>query len=104
MTKWSFLKKLKPQNENTEIKETKIKNEEDAQNIKPLVEYKETLYSSTKSHKKISKTISPNKEICWRDVDSIEKKIDKLHITKAQKPTTELDKTVDIIIQKRKKK
>jgi hypothetical protein len=105
MAKWSLFKKLKPENEDITIKETKIINEEEyKQTHEPLAEYKETLYASTKSSKKISKNISSNEEIYWRDVGSIEKKIDKLHITRAQKPTTQVDKTVDKIIQKRKKK
>jgi hypothetical protein len=104
MAKWSIFKKLKPENEDTAIKETKIINEEYEQTYEPLAEYKEILYTNTKSSKKKSKKTFSNEEIYWRDVDLIEKKIDKLHITRAQKPTTEVDKTVDKVIQKSKKK
>lgn len=104
MVKWSLFKKLKPKNEGIAIKEIEIINEEYKQAYEPLAEYKETLYANTKSSKKTSKITSSNEEIYWRDVNSIEKNIDKLHITRAQKPTTRVDKTVDKIIQKRKKK
>jgi len=53
MIKWSLFKKLKPENEDIAIKETKIINEEEyKQTYKPLAEYKETLYTNTKSSKK----------------------------------------------------
>ena len=49
-------------------------------------------------------TNSSQNQIYWRDVDSIEKKIDNIHKNRAKKPTSEIDKTVDKIIQKPKKK
>lgn len=107
MIKWNFLKRLKPENENLTTDETKrivIDEEGSEPDNKPLAEYKETLHTSTKSSKKTSTIGSLDNEIRWRDVDSIEKKVDKIHITRAQKPTTEIDKTVDKVIQKRNKK
>ncbi len=45
MAKWSLFKKLKPENEDITIKETKIIDEEEyKQTHEPLAEYKETLY------------------------------------------------------------
>ena len=40
----------------------------------------------------------------WRDVRSIEKKVDNLHIARAKKPTSKVDKTVDKLVEKRKTK
>ncbi len=107
MIKWNFLKRLKPENESFTTVETKrieIDDEEYIPENKPIAEYKETLHTSTKSSKKTNTIGSLDNEIRWRDVDSIEKKIDKLHITRAKKPTSEIDKTVDKVIQKQKKK
>jgi hypothetical protein len=106
MIKWNLFKILKHENEDVKTKEPQvIKNEEVIeQKDEPLAEYKETLFTSKKSSKKSSNTSSSNENRYWRDVDSIEKKIDKLHITQAKKPTTELDKKVEKIIQKQKKK
>lgn len=107
MAKWSLFKKSKPENEyipTDEIKEIITNKREYEKDYKPLAEYKETLHTSTKSSKKTKNTTSSTDQRCWRDVDLIEKKVDTLHITQAQKPTTEVDKTVDKLIQKRKKK
>ena len=107
MTKWNFLEKLKTKIESVTTNETKRiseNNYESKQDDKPLAEYKETLYINTKSSKKTSMTNSSQNQIYWRDVDSIEKKIDNIHKNRAKKPTSEIDKTVDKIIQKPKKK
>jgi len=107
MAKWSLFKKSKPENEYIPIDETKeiITNKREYEkDYKPLAEYKKTLYTSTKSSKKTKNTTSSTDQRCWRDVDLIEKKVDKPHITQAQKPTTKIDKKVDKLIQKRKKK
>ncbi len=106
MVKWNLFKKLKLGNEDNLIKEKKITNKEDfKRDNKPVAEYKETLYASTKPSKKTNKSTSSNEEIYWRDVGSINnKKINKSHITHTQKPRNEVNKTEDKIIQKRKKK
>ena len=78
------------------------KNEECQTEDKPLAEYSETIESSSESKKsknKKSKTMTR-----WRDVDAIEKKVDTLHIIRAGKPSSRVDKTVDKLIEKRKKK
>ena len=74
--------------------------EEQETGEKPLAEYKETLQTGSKS-KKTSKPASD--QVVWRDIGAIEKKIDNLHITRAQKPVTELDRKVDWILEKNKK-
>lgn len=106
MAKWSLFKKSKTEDETNSIEETKevtVIEEETVQEDKPLAEYKETLYSGTKSSKTYGSG-SSNEQRYWRNVDSIEKKVDHLHITRAEKPSTEVDKTVDKLIEKRKKK
>lgn len=107
MAKWNLFKKTKPENQDIATEETKkimMQEEECEEEDKPLAEYKETLYTDTKSSKKTNSDDSSTEQRYWRDVDSIEKKVDKLHITRAQKPATAVDKTVDKLIEKRKKK
>ena len=97
MSKWKIFGKNKREDE-TQITEepTKIESEEPAED--ETEKYSETLYTSESKPKKTSD------QMIWRDVDAIEEKVDTLHITKAQKPVTKLDKTVDRLLQKRKKK
>ncbi len=90
--------------EESEHQESIMSDSEIKKNDKPLAEYNETLYTDTKSSKKTNSDDSSTEQRYWRDVDSIEKKVDKLHITRAQKPATAVDKTVDKLIEKRKKK
>lgn len=108
MAKWSLFKKSKPENEyitKDDTIEIITNKEEYKKDNKPLAEYKETLYTATKSSKKTkSNTSSSTEPRYWRDVDLIEKKVDHLNINHAQKPITVVDKTVDKLIQKRKKK
>ena len=106
MSKWKLFSKSEqkeePQPEEntaTELEETTKEEQETGE--KPLAEYRETLQTGSKT-KKTSKPVS--NQIVWRDVDTIEKNIDNLHITQAQKPVTQLDKTVDRLLKKRKKK
>jgi len=91
-----------PQEEKTEeIQQEELKqveiNEEDE---KTLAEYKETLYTSDVKN---VKNQEKSDQHIWRDVDSIEKNIDTLHI-KTSKSVDELDKKVDGIIKKTKQK
>ena len=89
--------------ETIEDTEEGIDSEEELEDDGPLDEYHETLETDVPSSKKSGTTQSSDQRI-WRDVRGIEEKVDKLHITRAQKPVTELDKTVDKLISKRKKK
>ena len=71
----------------------------------PIAEYHETLQTGTTTSKTTTvKTTTPSEQRIWRDVDAIEENIDNIHMQKAKKPVTELDKKVDGIIEKRKKK
>jgi hypothetical protein len=87
----------KSKKENIESKYTTINDIEK----KPLAEYKETLYTGAPKCKKEAYAFS-NQRI-WRDVQTIEKNIDIIHITRAKKPVNDLDRVVDRIIAKKKK-
>lgn len=64
-----------------------------------LDEYSETLKTGSK---KKSKT--KEKQHLWRNVDKIEENIDNIHIKNAKKPSNQVQKKVDTIIEKTKKK
>lgn len=72
----------------------------------PLAEYRETLHTNKKTatSKKPKSNSSDVDQRVWRDVDSIEKDVDTIHIRKAKKPVTEVDKKVDLLIEKNKEK
>ena len=109
MSKWKIFNKSKskvdeiPETETTETSEADkpVENKENIEN-QTVAEYHDTVY--TEEHQAKKRKEATNNQQVWRDVDSIENKIDNLHITRAQKPVTELDKTVDRLLQKRKKK
>ena len=103
MSKWNFFRKNKKEDE-TEPEKIKEETKEETQQNKPIAEYHETLYSDdSKKKNKTNKTTS-EKEYVWRNTDKIEKDIDTLHIEKAKKPSTEIDKKVDLLINKNKTK
>ena len=117
MAKWKLFGKskskedeeMKPAEEQVEETEETIEDteetldsEEELEDDGPLDEYHETLETDVPSKKTQTSTSSDQR--VWRDVRGIEEKVDNLHITRAQKPVTELDKTVDKLITKRKKK
>ena len=110
MSKWKLFGKSKEE-EITE-QEITIEEEEKEEEIEttqsledePLVEYSETLITSDTKPKSKKQKIPETDQHIWRDVNLIEEKVDNLHITRAQKPVTQLDKTVDKLIAKRKKK
>jgi len=56
--------------------------------------------SSGNSESKSGISSSSDQRI-WRDVDSIEENIDTLHIEKGKKPHSEIEKTVDKLIENR---
>ena len=67
----------------------------------PLAEYKETLYTESSKPKKESYAFS--EKTMWRNVSAIEKNVDIIHITKAERSSNEIDRIVDRIIAKKKK-
>lgn len=114
MGKWKIFGKLKKEEETTNTTQaTEETNGEDLeeksteeQTDQPLAEYHETLHTNkkTSTSKTVSHTSSNVDQRVWRDVDSIETNVDTIHIKKAQKPVTEVDKKVDKLISKHKKK
>lgn len=71
-----------------------------------FIEYKETLHTTKKSKKKTKgkkNTGYDEEQRHWRNVKKIEQDVDNIHITRAQKPTTDLDRKVENIIGKNKK-
>ena len=91
MTKWKMFNKSKPKEETIQAPENK-----------PLVEHRETLYTSSPSSKKAGTTTSSDQRI-WRDVKTIEENIDTIHVSKSGESSPDLDKTVDRLIAKKKK-
>jgi hypothetical protein len=87
-----------PINETEEINDTEQEIEKE-----PLAEHHETLETGVSTSKK-SIIAQPSDQRIWRDVNTIESEIDNLHITRAQKPITEVDKAIDKLISKRKRK
>ncbi|MDH7506460.1 MAG: hypothetical protein QHH15_01560 [Candidatus Thermoplasmatota archaeon] len=67
----------------------------------PLAEYNDILYTANHKSKKQSYAFSD--QMLWRDIHAIEKSIDTIHITSVKKPSNELDKIVDRLIEKKKK-
>jgi hypothetical protein len=96
MAKWKLFGRSKEE----EIVLTAEK-EDIVEEDKPLAEYKETLQTGKATTKKTSETATD--QHVWRDVDKIEKDIDTIHLKKAKKPKTDIEKTVDELIEKRKK-
>jgi len=102
MSRWKLFGKSK-KNKETKTEES-VKEEtqvviEDECGDKPLAEYSETVETvSTSKKKKTVATPAPSDQRIWRDVNSIEEKVDNLHISRAQKPVTELEKKVDKLI------
>ena len=105
MSRWKLFRKSKPkEDEITESEETTEETEGEIEidqllEDQPLAEYHETLYTGGPSSK--TGTIVSSDQRIWRDVDTIESNIDNLHITKAIKPHSEVEKTVDKLIEKR---
>ncbi|KYK21952.1 hypothetical protein AYK24_02815 [Thermoplasmatales archaeon SG8-52-4] len=92
----------KDESEDTVV-ETEVISDEEKRDDQPLAEYSETLETGVPTSKK-GKSTKSTKQRLWRDFDLIEEKIDNLHISRAQKPITEIDKKVDSIVSKVKVK
>ena len=112
MAKWKLFGKTKEKDTNKDEEEisekpTELSEEEIETGDKPIAEYRETLETgktTSKSKTTTIKTSTPSEQRIWRDVDAIEENVDNIHIRKAKKPVTDLDKKVDSLIEKRKKK
>lgn len=117
MAKWKLFGKSKPREEDIiepekTIEETLDEPIDDTEEIieteneienEPLTEHHETLETGVSTTKQ-SPTAQPSDQRLWRDVISIEGEIDVLHKTRAHRPISEVDKAVDKLISKRKRK
>ncbi|UCH72342.1 MAG: hypothetical protein JSW62_01995 [Thermoplasmatales archaeon] len=112
MIKWKLFGKSKEEPVEDEVVK-QIESEEEVQEetiMQPetkkenLAEYHETLNAGQSSLKSSSKDSFSSEEVVWRNVESIEKDVDDLHKAEAVKPRTDIDKTVDKILSKRKKR
>ena len=107
MAKWKLFSKSKEE-DTAQPEEKTINTSEKTEEMqdKPIAEYHETLdtRTQTKSKTRTVKASSPSEQRVWRDVDAIEENIDTLHIRKAERPITDVDKKVDKLIEKRKRK
>jgi len=105
MAKWKLFSRSKSKDEESKREETI-----QAQPEKPVsVEYHETLYAEDSASKKDSKSRRDEKESSdqriWRDVNSIEKNVDNIDKSKAKETAeSDLNKTVDRILSKKKNK
>ena len=101
MSKWKVFNKDKQKEEEVVVEPKESTSIEPDTEEQKEIKYSSTLHTSSSKAKKTAKSY-PDQRI-WRNVDAIEENIDKLHITHAQKPVTELDKTVDRLLEKKKK-
>ena len=112
MARWKLFGRAKKEDiiqneeESTE-KSTELSKEEKETGNKPIAEYRETLETGKITKSKTTttvKTSAPSEQRIWRDVNAIEENVDNIHIREAKKPVSDLDKKVDSLIKKRKKK
>jgi hypothetical protein len=107
MVKWKLFGRSKPKEEEPEgeepmqeePKETMQSDTEQEPEKPTLAEHHETLYTKRATPKK--ETIN---QTTWRDINAIEENVDNLSRGRAKKPISGLDKKVDKILSKRKKK
>lgn len=92
-----YLKQKPSPTKETKTEEIEKTPTEETTQQKPIAEYKESMQASSR---KLSKT--QLEQVIWRDVEKIEKEVDTLHIKRAKKPTTELDKKINHLINKKK--
>jgi len=110
MAKWKLFSRLKSKDEEQEVEE--FQQGESTETIEPekpiLAEHSETLYAVGSASKKSSSTkrtnTSSSDQRIWRDVNVIEENVDNIEKGKAKTPASELDKTVDKLLAKKKKK
>jgi len=97
MSRWKLFGRSKLKEEITDVEMDQELEDQ------PLAEYHETLQTDVFTSKK-GKTSAPSDQRIWRDVNSIEERIDNLHKINAQKPASEVEKTVDRLLEKKRKK
>lgn len=74
------------------------------ENDETLASYHDTLEAENKTKKQETnaKRESYQDQNIWRDVKSIEEKVDNLHIDRAVRPRSDLDKKVDGLLKRKK--
>jgi hypothetical protein len=107
MAKWKLFGKSKSKEE-SECEELVVSESKQKSKKPILAEYNEKLYSEGAAPKKHflaqKKSMETDDQRVWRDLKSIEKNVDNIDKDEAQKPARELDKAVDRILFKRKRK
>lgn len=113
MVKWKLFGRSKskdeeaPWEEPTQPESEETMEPETEQEESVLAEHTETLYSKGTAPKKVASSQKssqyPSDQRIWRDVKTIEENIDNIHKTKSKKAPSDLDKTVDRILTKKKK-
>jgi len=116
MVRWKLFGRSKPKEEEPEgeesiqeeSKETMQSDMEQEPEETILAEHHETLHAVDSKSKKSSSAKAKYREsynqTSWRDVNAIEENVDNLRMSKTKKPVSELNKKVDKILSKRKKK
>ena len=104
-TKKEEVVEIEIESEETEEENKVIQEEcEEPEEAKTLAEYKETIYSSEENINETEEKNRASDQHIWRNVDKIEENIDNLHLKKTSAEIDNLDKKVDGIIEKTKKK
>lgn len=109
MARWSLFNKSKAKSEEQSVEEDVPEEfvEETESEKEPLAQHTEILYEKGSGSKKSSsqKTrISASDQRIWRDVDAIEENIDHIDKKKTTSSSSEIDRTVDRLLSKRKRK
>ena len=104
MAKWKLFGRSKSKEEEkpeyeeqTQMDSEETLQTETEQEESTAVDYHETLYSADTTSKKGRKNERKTYRTVWRDIVGIEENIDNLHINRARKPVSELDKKIDKI-------
>jgi len=112
MSRWKIFsrsKEEKIQTTDESKKEENVKPSEEtiSPENRPLAEYHETLHTGKLNiTKKSAPVIShqPSDQRIWRDVNAIEDNVDNIHLKKSEKTMPGIDKKVDELIEKTRKK
>ncbi|MBN2066544.1 MAG: hypothetical protein JW771_07045 [Candidatus Thermoplasmatota archaeon] len=110
MVRWSLFNKSKQKQEEQRPEEDIQEGPDDEtaeEEKEPLAQHAETLYAkgsgSKKSSSQKTKSSTGDQRI-WRDVNAIEENVDYIHEKKTAASSSEIDRTVDRLLQKRKRK
>ncbi len=106
MARWNLFNKSKTK-QKEQLTEA-IQEETTESENKPLAEHTETLHAQGSSSKKSpsfpKKNSNTSSQRIWRDVNAIEENIDNINKKKTTEASSEIDRTVDRLLEKRKRK